>query len=150
MNSRKWLAMGVVFLAFAAGVAFAQSGTVEIQAPLTTSITGSIRISIPFNFTVAEKDFQAGDYYINPLNEKTLAIKSVDNGDATVVMTNTVSTISDQVGPKLIFHKYGDRNFLAQIWPNYSESGRQLRASSEEVKLARIYKQQQLALVAQH
>ena len=149
MKTNWMIAIGIVLLLGCAATAYAQSRTVEMQIPMTTSVTGQVKVYIDFPFTVGDSEFKAGDYFITPMNEKTIAIRSVSKeGRSAVVMTNGVTRLGESSGPKLVFHRYGARTFLAQFWGNYSESGREMFASSEEVKLARIYTQQQVTLIA--
>ncbi len=146
MKRTKVMIMAMIFMLCFASAAFAQR-TIEMQIPMTTSVSGQIKLYIPFDFVVAGQDFAKGEYYLTPMNDRTLAVKSVDDSKSAVVLTNLVASIAPSEGPKIIFHRYGDRTFLAQAWSSYSESGRQLVSSAEEVKLAKIYNQQQIALM---
>jgi hypothetical protein len=49
---------------------------------------------------------------------------------------------------KLVFHRYGDRYFLAQIWVAGYNSGRELPKSRQEVEVAQDYTLQNVVLVA--
>ena len=49
---------------------------------------------------------------------------------------------------KLVFHRYGDRYFLAQIWMAGSNSGQELPKSPRETEAARDYTVQEVVLVA--
>ena len=125
----------------------AQTTNVVMTVPTTTSISGTVQVNIPFAFSVAGKTFAAGEYAISPSDEKGITIKSVKGNSAAMVLTNAVGS-SKVEGPKLVFHKYGDKYFLTQTWLRASDRGRELFASPEEIRMAREYHQQQVTLVA--
>lgn len=126
-----------------------QKNTVEMRVPTTTSITGTVRVSIPFAFSVAGKTFEPGAYYIGPANEgNEMAIKSTNGKTALLAPTNLVSVGNEVVPPKLVFHKYGNEHFLAQTWLKYSDAGREFFVSPEELKMAREYSQERVVLAA--
>ncbi len=127
----------------------AQKKTVELRVPATTSITGTVKVAIPFAFSVAGKSFEAGTYYIGPADDgNEMAIKNVSGKAAVLAATNLVSVASDVVPPKLVFHKYADQYFLAQAWLKYSDEGREFFVSPEELKMARDYHQEQVVVLA--
>jgi len=89
--NRAKLLMGMAVLMMCAALSsFAQSDNIEMQIPMTTSITGAVRMKIPFAFTVADKTFQAGEYYVGAANEKAIAVRSVNGKQAAVALTNSV------------------------------------------------------------
>jgi hypothetical protein len=145
MNRTKLMIAAVIVLvtAYAASL-YAQSTNIEIRVPTTTSITGTVKVAIPFQFSVAGKTFPAGTYYIGPSGEKAMAIRSVA-GPSLMVLTNAV-TANNVTAPKLVFHKYGHEYFLAQAWLRNSDSGRELFVSPREIQMAREYRQAQVAL----
>jgi hypothetical protein len=121
--------------------------TTEMRVPATASVTGTVKVSIPFEFSVAGKTFEAGTYYIGPANEgNEMAIKSVSGKSAVMAPTNLVSAANKVVPPKLVFHKYGDQYFLAQTWLKYSDEGREFFATPEELKMAREHSQKTVVL----
>ena len=90
------------------------------------AITGTVKVTIPFAFSVAGKTFEAGTYYIGPADEgNEMAIKSASGKTALLALTNMVSIANQVVPPKLVFHKYGDQYFLTQAWLKYSDEGRE-------------------------
>src|SRR5690349_9207455 len=99
----------------AAGDASAQShnpAATVVKVPTTTSLKGNLKVAIPFGFSVAGEKFAAGEYWIEPLNEKALTIKSIANGTARIALTNSVETGSNQpISPRLVFHRYGMEYF---------------------------------------
>ena len=98
--------------------------------------SGAIRVTIPFQFNVGSEKFPAGDYLVAPLFDKSVKIESVERRAATVVLTSLTGGGPKIQGPKLVFHKYGERRFLSQLWLHRSDVGRQVFASAEEIELA--------------
>jgi hypothetical protein len=146
--NRAKLLMGMAVLMMCAALSsFAQSDNIEMQIPMTTSVTGAVRMKIPFAFTVADKTFQAGEYYVGAANEKAIAIRSVNGKQAAVALTNSVIDSHGTSLPRIVFHKYGDRYFLTQAWLRASNQGREFYVSSEEAKSARAASAIEVALV---
>jgi hypothetical protein len=112
----------------------ADSPNTVLQIPTSTSITGTVRVTIPFAFSVGEKTFAAGEYYVAPTNEKAIAIRSVADKQSVVALTSSVSEGRNVSSPRLVFHKYGEQYFLTQAWLKYSDEGRQFFVSSAESK----------------
>jgi hypothetical protein len=100
-------------------------------------VTSTIKMGISFGFNVGNKTLPAGEYLVSPLNEKTIKIQNFDGHHSVVVMTNSLISGSGPQRPKLVFRKYGDRYFLSQAWLRYSEAGRELFVSAQELELAR-------------
>lgn len=150
MKRTKWMiAAAMVMLAFGCMTSLlAQTKkTVEMRVPTSTSITGTVKVSIPFAFSVAGKAFGAGTYYIGPANDgNEMAIKSASGKAALLAPANLVNVANKVVPPKLVFHKYGDQYFLAQTWLKYSDEGREFFVTPEELKMAREYRQETIVL----
>jgi hypothetical protein len=144
----------VLIAIMAAGSASAQShnpATTVVKVPTTTSVKGNLKVAIPFGFSVGGEQFSAGEYWIEPLSEKALTIKSIANGTARIALTNSVETGSNQpVSPRLVFHRYGTEYFLAQVWIWHSDSGREFSVSPQERTLRGTHKQEQIVALLEH
>src|SRR5215212_5795584 len=100
------------------------------------SLEYKLTANIPFDFSVADKKFQAGEYSVGRA--------SVSNGDMVVQVRSadghenisriTVPVISRTLTNKasLVFHRYGDEYFLFQVWPSGSTTGRTFLKSRGE------------------
>ena len=108
--------------------------TSTVSAQSTRRIVGSV----PFNFTVGDKDMPAGTYNIQPttLGSAILRITGADNSQSIVRLSNPVRRSNAGKG-KLVFHRYDDRYFLAEIWATGENEGRKLMPSSREKALKR-------------
>jgi len=104
----------------------------------SSSLSGVLRVYVPFTFTVNGKTMNPGEYYISRDGEQFVSIKDGSGKNATFVLTHNIVTADDKATtPKLIFHRYGDNYFLAQAWLSHSYAGRELSMSNAERKIAR-------------
>ncbi|HET9215423.1 MAG TPA: hypothetical protein VFR18_00500 [Terriglobia bacterium] len=125
MNTNKdrlWLrAVVAIGLAISAQPFFAQSRYLSAD--------------IPFDFYISERLFPAGTYTVEPQQNHD-AVRLHDNrGNTMFVMTTGLSPNAVN-SSRLVFHRYGDTNFLASIyWQGY-KNGRALPTSRIEKRLA--------------
>src|SRR5215204_5630941 len=75
---------------------------------------------VPFSFTIGDKVFPAGEYSVrrlNPASDKiALAIQSTDGRMSRIVLTTPVEGARPRAQARLLFNRYGDQYFLAQVW----------------------------------
>ena len=100
--------------------------------------TGRFRAHIPFDFTVGQETFQAGDYVISLVmpasDQTTLRLWNKTTGETRVVQTMPKNVSGDLEAAKLMFNRYGDQYFLRQmLTPDY---GVQFFKSKTEKHLA--------------
>lgn len=116
------LTMGMAIMALAFTTAVVANGQTKMRA------------QIPFDFSVANKDFRAGDYRVGRINDQgdAILISSADATAQLVVLTNPAGAAneSENTVSKLVFHRYGSQYFLSQIWS--PGSGRALLMSKRE------------------
>ena len=92
-------------------------------------------IHIPFNFSVGEKAFTAGEYAIdrNRKDSDTVwVIKSKDNGGKAVLLTRPVRANDTVEETRIVFTKYDDLYFLSELWFPGSNTGREIQISNRE------------------
>jgi len=102
---------------------------------LVSASAQTVEAKVPFSFTVSGKTLPAGDYTMI-INSNHLKIT---NGDGQIVALASVydaSSRPDGGESQIIFHCYGDRCFLAELWSAHQQSGRELLTSRAEAKLA--------------
>lgn len=94
--------------------------------------------NIPFAFTAGDTTLPAGEYRVQKVNESSAAllIRCTEGSPAIMVTTLPAVTNGPQEKTKLIFHRYGDRYFLAQVWSAGSSRGRELPKSAKEKEQA--------------
>src|SRR5215831_7431201 len=107
-----------------------------VEAAHGQSLRTHIRAEIPFDFTVADKKFPAGEYTVgralSSSSDTLLQVSSV-NGNRTAFRLTSENMNSARKGSDtLIFHQYGDQYFLSEVWPAGRNSGRILGESRSE------------------
>lgn len=111
--------------------------------------TISVKANVPFNFIANRDDMPAGQYSIQNLGSgATLLIRSADAKAISIVNTNRCQSLDPSKGTKLVFHKYGDRYFLAQVWVEGSNSGHEFAQGRREAEVAKDFSIQEVVLTA--
>ncbi|MCM3870689.1 MAG: hypothetical protein ND895_08355 [Pyrinomonadaceae bacterium] len=116
-----------------------------------------MRIVIPFEFVIRGENLPPGTYTVKRSSSdkpETLVLSSEDGGSRLYILTNIVRASTRQSKSKLVFHQYGDRHFLSQIWEAGDNEGRQLSPSRQERSTVRglakgTMKRQTVTLIAQ-
>lgn len=96
----------------------------------------SLDAKVPFNFTVSGKTFPAGNYSMI-ISSNQLKIR---NGAGRIVaLASVYDAFGRPAGGKsqIIFHCYGDRCFLSELWSSSQQNGRGLLTSQAEARLAK-------------
>jgi hypothetical protein len=95
---------------------------------------GSLVADIPFDFAVGGKSLKAGEYSIRAFtsNSDALVISNQNSNQAAVRLSQSIEARTAPQHAKLVFHRYGQRYFLSEVWTKGERMGRQLRKSSEE------------------
>ena len=100
------------------------------------SLQYPLKANIPFDFNVGNKKLPAGKYSFQraqPSSGDLIVQISSIQGHTTVNQTTMPKlTFTPNNKGVLIFHRYGDEYFLAQVWPASSETGRELVKSRAE------------------
>ena len=111
--------------------------------------TGAIRVTVPFDFTVGRHTLAAGDYRVSINGQTLLQVARADGPGAAIVSTNyTGGSPNQDLSPRLVFHRYGNRYFLSTAWIGEVNMGHELFASSLELEYARTTKQEQTIVLA--
>lgn len=130
------------------GKGFTKIGLLVVMIMIAASMSAKaqtlehkLTANIPFDFTVADKKFQAGEYSFGrtqPNAGDTLVqISSVDGHANLNRLTIPVIRLTPENKATLVFHRYGDEYFLFQIWPAGANTGRALPKSRGEKEVAR-------------
>ena len=104
-----------------------------------------IRANVPFDFTVGDKTLHGGKISARRLNGSDagpMSISNLDSGDHVFRAAGRVTNNDSSDQAKLVFHKYGDRYFLAQVWTSGFNAwelaqSRSERAIRREARLAK-------------
>jgi len=95
----------------------------------------AMKVNIPFDFVVNGHNMSAGEYRVETLGTARNAI-SIRGADKALALTLACTASEPALKSKLIFHRYGEEYFLAQVWTAGSSSGRQLPRSAAEREIA--------------
>ena len=94
---------------------------------------------IPFEFSVGYKTLPAGAYSVKILAAAgdALMIQSADGQTSALRLSQPTEEIKANTHARLVFHRYGERYFLAEVWTGAGRVGRQLLQSQEERAIER-------------
>ena len=111
-----------------------------LPKPAAAQITRPIQADIPFPFTVADTQLPAGRYRIHVVDSSDLNIMQITSADRKTTVNFLVGTATLPKLPtktELEFHKYGDHEFLAQIFQQGELDGVQVFRSRAESRLSK-------------
>jgi hypothetical protein len=107
-----------------------------------------VRADVPFGFTVGTQTFPAGQYTIRQMSDMG-ALGILGTGSAVAIaQSNAVESLNAANATKLVFHRYGDRYFLYQVWVEGENRGRQLPKTPLERELASNRNPKSVAVLA--
>jgi hypothetical protein len=109
-----------------------------------------LAVKIPFAFQAGNHTMPAGEYLVKSVTDGGGTVQRLRQVDGNVVMnvfTLSVETRNGDPSPRLVFHRYGETYFLAQIWTGLQ--GRQLFRSNREKEIAREEGRTEIALALQ-
>lgn len=96
-------------------------------------------VTVPFNFYVSGETLPAGQYMVGrgtQTSTEGLALRGTDGRTGVFVLTRGIQTEEVQQQPKLVFRRYGDQYFLAEVWISGRSTGRGLPSSRKERSIA--------------
>ena len=136
MKKRNWFLLLAVWV-LAAWSAFGQF-----------SWANHVEADVPFDFMVGDTMFPAGQYTVGPIAEQsTLVIRGAD-ARSKFAMSHAIDTRKLPSTSKVVFHKYGERYILTQIWVQGESRGRELPKTRLEKELASGARAESVAVVA--
>jgi hypothetical protein len=92
-----------------------------------------VTANIPFDFVVGDKTLAAGNYNVSSLTSGGDALKIIsrDGKSAAIRLTDMVPERSEKRTARMVFHRYGQKYFLAEVWTG-DDYGRKLRRCKTE------------------
>ena len=105
----------------------------------SAQIDGDLDAEIPFQFHVGTRELPAGKYRIH-LDEASLRIMEITSADGSASALFQVQESDAKSAParsELIFNKYGDNYFLAELYDEGNPSGSELIESRYEKQLSK-------------
>jgi hypothetical protein len=90
------------------------AGLVGVLAVLSVPAQAAdVKVQVPFEFTVNARALPRGTYTVSSQGAGTVIVRGFSGGGA-IVLTTRVSGKDNT--PKLVFHRYGERYILREVW----------------------------------
>jgi hypothetical protein len=100
------------------------------------SLDRSVKADVPFAFSVADEQFPAGEYIVSGVGSQGILALRGTGSQMRLVATQAAVSSGPSNKSKLIFHRYGDRYILSEIWLEGDSRGRRLPKTKLEKELA--------------
>ena len=92
------------------------------------------KADVPFEFQIGKTSLPAGTYIVSKIADHSLVIRNREK-TSKAALSNYSASDSKSESPKMVFHKYGNNYFLAEIWAADGSAGMQLPESKREKEL---------------
>jgi hypothetical protein len=129
---KKEILKGITMLTMIVAIAFVAAG-VSANAQSSRTVVSNV----PFEFVVGGNALPAGEYRITRALGNALTIRSADANAAAMRLTIEIQPGKDKQHARLVFHRYGNSYFLAEVWSGAGDMGRQLLKSRQERAIER-------------
>jgi len=91
----------------------------------------STKANVPFEFAVGDQNLAAGVYRISSMTPGGDALRIVGSNTKSSALRLTIPAKGTSTHAKLVFHRYGERYFLSEVWTS-ADDGRELMKSRQE------------------
>jgi hypothetical protein len=108
MKRKIFLSLTALVLALTVNVAFAQSNS-------------RAKADVPFAFSIEQSSMEAGQYSIT-VSDHVMKIRNEATNKTVALLAQPGESAKPQ-SSRLVFHKYGDRYYLAAVWTATGEAG---------------------------
>jgi|SRR5512146_824223 hypothetical protein len=112
-----------------------------IPAATLSAQSRGMWVKIPFAFTITDKEMPAGQYYVETLYWNAVAFQGAKDDRSLILLGQPREMVSGSQ-PKLIFHRYGNLYFLAEVRLPNMDFARTFAAGKKEVEVAKIQKRE--------
>jgi hypothetical protein len=105
-------------------------------------------VSVPFDFIVNGSSFPAGEYTFQSVGVqgKVLSIRGVNSQTQGTIVSNDRRASEPSQQTKLVFHRYGNQYFLAEVWLRGNDMGRTVPECPLEKEVATTSSMREVAL----
>ena len=120
--------------------------SVAAQAQIT-----QLKVTVPFEFIAGNVQLPAGEYQVTSAGSwggPTLLVRNVNSNAGSFVVSFSCSSRKPAADAKLVFRRYGQQYFLAEVWNRNSSLGNQIRVNSRQTQLARNQSRDEVVLMA--
>ena len=126
-------------------VALCLSLALHAQTPGSSLLT----VNIPFSFVAGQTTLPAGHYSVSHFpGSDWILLRNDDGRSITMLPIMASSAPKSQSGSsKLVFNRYGEIYFLAQVWTADNQVRECFRSSAERVLVRRSMKPTEVAVV---
>ena len=128
--------------------------TIALALPLLMTAAASaqtihMRVTVPFKFIAAGATLPAGEYEIQSFGteEKLLSIQNRNTSAGILISSNPCESLNASLNTKLVFHRYGGRYFLSELWVVGQMSGHQIPSASREREVALDFQREDVVLL---
>jgi hypothetical protein len=106
--------------------------------PAVAQLTGPMTVEVPFAFVAGKKVLPAGTYVFSPSTRSTILVRA-SNGENASIVTTMASDAKDSLGrSEVLFKRYGDTYYLAEVRPAASSEYRRVARTQDEIRLAKL------------
>jgi len=92
--------------------------------------------TVPFAFVVANVNLPPGSYTVSILPPNMIKVRSADGRKVATITAIPSQKLADTERAKLVFHRFGNEYFLAQVWEQGSNIHRDLKSGNRARQLA--------------
>ncbi len=107
----------------------------------------TVKANVPFDFVVGSKTMPAGEYTFALNGTGALRISQLNGPQVAGIIAVPVAG-SDNAAPRLLFHRYGQRAFLAEVWVGEMSISHRLYTAPAELEYARATRQETTTILA--
>ena len=130
-------------------LALAMSAALGMSATAFAQST-QMKVAVPFEFIAGDTVLPAGNYdveSIDPWGGKALSIHNVTSNAGALLLSNSCQLAKTSDSNKLVFYRYGQRYFLAEIWTAGTNIGRKMSLDQRQRELARNQQKSEVVLM---
>jgi hypothetical protein len=115
--------------------------TAAVSAQPQSATASRVIANIPFEFNVGYKTMPAGEYSVQTVESAgdALLIKNANASMFALRLSQATIPSKNKTRAHLVFNRYGERYFLAEVWNGIDDTGRQLLKSQEERAVEREF-----------
>ena len=109
----------------------------------------NMKVNVPFDFVVNSATLPSGAYTVQGLAiGNAISIRKADHTAKALVLGTRCESRKTPEKSKLVFNRYGNHYFLAQIWVAGDDRGQQLPKGRLETEIAQSRTAEEVVLVA--
>jgi len=110
------------------------------NAASAADVSSRMKVNVPFAFNLGATEFPAGPYIVERSGSGLIQLRNTSNWKSGISLVSTGELKRAIPGPQLVFHKYGDKYFLARMWDGINDTAYRFPSSPKEREVARQLK----------